>query len=65
MKITRDTLVCEALKINKKSVRILEENKMGFLLCPTSQLDTLEEAAKKHGANIDEILDIFNQKSYR
>ncbi|RKD26540.1 hybrid cluster protein-associated redox disulfide domain-containing protein [Caminicella sporogenes DSM 14501] len=61
MKITKDTYVFEALRMNPNSKEILEKNKMGSILCFVSQLDTLEEAADRHGIDLSKLLKLLNE----
>jgi len=61
MKITKDTLISDILKINPKATEILMRYGMGCLGCPSAQMETLEQAAAVHGMNVDEILKELNE----
>lgn len=61
MKITKDTLISEILKINPKAAEILMRHGMGCLGCPSSQMESLEQAAAVHGLNIDVLLEELNK----
>ena len=60
MKITKDTLISEILKINPNAIPILMSFGMGCLGCPSSQMETLEEAATVHGLDVNVILEKLN-----
>ena len=60
MKITKDTLISEILKINPNAIPILMSFGMGCLGCPSSQMETLEEAAMVHGLDVNVILEKLN-----
>ena len=61
MKISRDTLISEALKMNPKAAEILMRHGMGCLGCPSSQMETLEQAAEIHGINLQSLLEELNK----
>ena len=60
MKVTKDTLISEILKINPNAIPILMSFGMGCLGCPSSQMETLEEAAMVHGLDVNVILEKLN-----
>lgn len=60
MKVTKDTLISEILKINPNAVPILMSFGMGCLGCPSSQMETLEEAAMVHGLDVNVLLEKLN-----
>ncbi|WP_432402703.1 DUF1858 domain-containing protein [Wukongibacter sp. M2B1] len=60
MKITKDTLISEVLKINPKSAEILMRYGMGCLGCPSAQMESLEQAAMVHGINLEKLLEELN-----
>ena len=55
-KITKDTLIGEALMINPDIAPVLMEMGMHCLGCPASQGESLEEAAMVHGMDIDVLM---------
>lgn len=61
MKITKDTLIAEVLRINPNAAPILMGYGMGCLGCPSSQMESLEQAAGIHGINLDELLAKLNE----
>ena len=61
MKITKDSVIGEVLRINPKAAPILMSFGMGCLGCPSSQMESLEQAAAIHGINLDELLAKLNE----
>jgi hydroxylamine reductase len=59
--ITKDMIISEILKIKEGAAEILMSNGMGCLGCPSSQMETLEQAAEIHGLDIDKLLIKLNQ----
>lgn len=60
MKITRETIIGDIIKINPKAIEILMNNGMGCLGCPSSQGETLEQAAMVHGLDVESLLKELN-----
>ncbi|WMC94134.1 DUF1858 domain-containing protein [Kineothrix sp. MB12-C1] len=54
--ITKDMTIGEILRINPNVAPVLMEVGMHCLGCPSSQGETLEEAAMVHGMNIDDLM---------
>lgn len=59
--ITRKTIIGEALKINPKAAEILMSKGLGCIGCPSSQMESLEDAAEIHGINIEELVNALNE----
>lgn len=59
--ITRDMLIGEILKERSDSPQILMSFGMGCVGCPSSQMETLEQAAAVHGLDVEEILIALNK----
>ncbi|MDD3141116.1 MAG: DUF1858 domain-containing protein [Lachnospiraceae bacterium] len=59
--ITKDMIIGEILKMKVGAAEILMSNGMGCLGCPSSQMETLEQAAEIHGLDIDTLLIKLNQ----
>ena len=55
-KISKDTTIGEALRINMDIAPVLMEIGMHCLGCPSAQGETLEEAAMVHGMDIDGLM---------
>ena len=60
-KITKNTTIGEALKLNKNAEAILQGFGMHCVHCPMSQMETLEEAAAVHGVDVDVMLEKINE----
>lgn len=60
MKITRDMLIGDILRIKPDAAPILMSFGMGCLGCPSSQMESLEQAAAVHGINVEAILEKLN-----
>lgn len=59
-KFTKNMTIGEALKLNKKSETVLMGFGMHCFSCPFSQMETLEEAAMVHGADVDLMIEKLN-----
>lgn len=53
MKVTKDILIGELLQLDPMMAAILMRVGMHCIGCPSSQGETLEEAAGVHGLNVD------------
>lgn len=61
MAITKDMFISEILKQKPDAAPILMNFGMGCLGCPSAQMETLEQAARVHGINIDELIEALNK----
>ena len=59
-KITKDTTIAQALQISQDIIPVLFEIGMHCIGCPSSQMETLEEAAMVHGIDVDVLLAKIN-----
>jgi len=59
--ITKDMIIGDILKANSENADILIAAGMHCLGCPSSQMETLEEAAAVHGMNLDHLLEALNK----
>ena len=63
VQVTKETMIGELLNINVDAVApILLGIGMHCLGCPSSQMETIEEAAMVHGVNADELVNKLNEK---
>ena len=62
-KITKNTIVADALKIAPKSAKLFMEIGMHCLGCPASSGESIEQACAAHGANVDELIEKINKLS--
>ncbi|HEY8363918.1 MAG TPA: DUF1858 domain-containing protein [Tissierellaceae bacterium] len=60
MEITKDMLIGEIIRKKPESVEILIRFGMGCVGCPSSQMETLEEAAMVHGMDLNKLLEALN-----
>ncbi|MDF1617630.1 DUF1858 domain-containing protein [Petrocella sp. FN5] len=61
MNITKDMLISEILSKKADAAGILMANGMGCLGCPSSQMESLSQAAEIHGLNIEDLIHQLNQ----
>ncbi len=62
-KITKDTLIGEALQIDMEKIApILMEMGMHCLGCPASQNESIADACMVHGVDADEIVEKINSQ---
>lgn len=59
--ITKDMLIGDILKQKPESAQILMSFGMGCIGCPSSQMESLEQAAAVHGLNVDDLLIALNK----
>lgn len=60
MTITKDMVIADILKNKPASASILISNGMGCLGCPSSQSESLEQAAAIHGMDIEALIAELN-----
>ncbi len=60
MEITKDMLIGDILKIKPNAASILMSFGMGCLGCPSSQMESLEQAAAVHGIDVEQIIKKLN-----
>ena len=61
MKITKDTLISDCLKINPNSGEILQAVGMHCIGCAMAHGETIEEAVFVHGNDLDKLLEKLNE----
>ena len=59
-KVSKSTMIGELLQIDEGVAPILLNIGMHCLGCPSSQMETIEEAAMVHGLNADELIENVN-----
>lgn len=60
VKITKDMLIGQILQINQGLAPVLMAGGMHCVGCPSSQMESLEEAAMVHGIDVDVLLARLN-----
>ena len=58
--VTKTTMIGELLQINENIAPLLLNIGMHCLGCPSSQMETIEEAAMVHGIDADELVAQIN-----
>ena len=61
--VTKETMIGELLQIDENIAPILLEIGMHCLGCPSSQMETIAEAARVHGIERDALVDRINEFS--
>ena len=59
--VTKDTMIGELLQIDESIAPVLLDIGMHCLGCPSSQMETIAEAAMVHGIEPDALVDRINQ----
>lgn len=59
-RVTKDTMIGELLRIDENVAPILLNIGMHCLGCPSSQMESIEEAAMVHGIDADMLVDEIN-----
>ena len=60
-KVTKDTLIGEAIQIDQGIVPILMGAGMHCIGCPSSQMESLEEACMVHGIPVEKLVSVINE----
>lgn len=60
MAITKDMFIGQLLRQKPEAAEILFQYGMGCIGCPSSQMESLEQAAAVHGINLEELLKSLN-----
>ncbi|MDQ0508153.1 hybrid cluster protein-associated redox disulfide domain [Aedoeadaptatus ivorii] len=58
--ITKDMLIGDLVRQHPEAIRTLMQFGMGCVGCPSSQMESLEEAAYVHGFDVDELMKSLN-----
>lgn len=61
MKITKDTLIGELIRKKPEAAETLMSFGMGCVGCPSSQMESLEEAAMVHGLDLEKLMKALNE----
>ena len=59
-RVTKDTMIGELLQIDAHVAPMLLNIGMHCLGCPSSQMETIEEAAAVHGIDADDLVEELN-----
>lgn len=61
MEIKKDMLIGELIRKKPAAIEILMEFGMGCVGCPSSQMESLEEAAMVHGLKLEPLMEALNK----
>ncbi len=61
MAITKDMLIGEILRAKPEAAEALLRFGMGCIGCPSSQMESLEQAAMVHGIDLEKLLAELNK----
>lgn len=61
MKILKYITIGEVVRNYPESVKILASFGMGCVGCPSSQAETIEEACKVHGIDVEQLINALNE----
>lgn len=61
MEITKDTLIGELLRSKPDAAETLMTFGLGCVGCPASQIESLEEAARVHGLELEKLIDALKK----
>lgn len=61
MQVNKQMVISEVLQINNGFIPILLESGMHCLGCPSSQMESLEEACMVHGIDVDSLVGQLNE----
>ena len=59
-RVTKDTMIGDLLQIDQNVAPLLLNIGMHCLGCPSSQMESLEEAAMVHGLDVDVLVNQIN-----
>ena len=60
-KVTKDTIIMDALRIDEGTAKFFIEIGMHCLGCPSASGESIEQACMVHGADADELVDRINE----
>lgn len=60
MKVEKETLIKDIVKMGPEAVQILMGFGMGCIGCPASQNESIEQAATIHGIDVENLLQSLN-----
>lgn len=61
MVVTKDMLIGELIRKKPETIETLMSFGMGCVGCPSSQMESLEEAAMVHGLNLETLMTALNK----
>lgn len=61
MKVDRKTLIKDIVNMGPKAIEILRNFGMGCIGCPSSQNESIEDAAAVHGIDVENLIKSLNK----
>jgi hybrid cluster-associated redox disulfide protein len=59
--ITKEMTIGEVIRVDANKADVLMTFGMGCVGCPSAQAETIEEAARVHGINVEELIEALNK----
>ena len=60
-KVTKDTIIMDALRLDEGTAKFFLEIGMHCLGCPSASGESIEQAGMVHGADADELVERINE----
>ncbi len=60
-KVTKDTIIMDALRLDEGTAKFFLEIGMHCLGCPSASGESIEQACMVHGADADELVERINE----
>ena len=61
MEVKKDMLIGELCRKKPEAIEVLMQFGMGCVGCPSSQMESLEEAAMVHGLKLESLMEALNK----
>ena len=59
--INKEMTIGEVIRVDADKAEVLMNFGMGCVGCPSAQAETIDEAARVHGINVDELIEALNK----
>jgi len=59
--INKEMTIGEVIRVDANKAEVLMNFGMGCVGCPSAQAETIDEAARVHGINVDELIIALNK----
>jgi len=59
--IAKEMTIGEVIRVDANKAEVLMNFGMGCVGCPSAQAETIDEAARVHGINVDELIKALNK----
>jgi len=61
MKILKEMTIGEVVRNHPECIKVLSDFGMGCVGCPSAQAETIEEACKVHGMDVEQLIKALNE----